>query len=415
MMIKKLCIEVLLILFCFQGLPSVIYADSAGVLPKGRFSFNSSGKYYFELEHRYSGDGGSRGDVEDIATDFNAVLDGRFLGTATTENVGNSIVDFQLQYSTLEFSFLYGITDKLSAGVIVPYWWSRNKVKAAIDTSNATLGKTVTGTGFGVPIAPFGTFGDEVPLDIEDLQDILGGGLDVDGNGTVDVPGNGYKRFKSWSGEGIGDIQAGFKYQYLKTKNWRLAFTGGSFFPTGEEDDADNLVDFRPFGSGTFIPFLYSHNDFTGIENHVINGTVRYNLSLQDDNVELRIGTDVNRPLGTKERVRRDWGDIVEIEVSDTYTPLKGFNVSALYNFEFQYKNDRVSGDAGLNYASEEKETAFKSHNILLNLSYSTIPLFMEKKFPIPLDGYVEYRYKFAGRNNSLKSQYISFGLSLYF
>ena len=75
---------------------------------------------------------------------------------------------------------------------------------------------------------------------------------------------------------------------------------------------------------------------------------------------------DPNNPLSrVSERVDRDIGDTVQVEISDRYSPFKGFDVSALYNFTCKYKNDRVSGDMGLDYSPLEKETAFKSHNII--------------------------------------------------
>ncbi len=419
MMIKKLCVAVLLILFCSEGIYSVAYAGNAETLPKGRSRFNTNYTYYLPFEHRYSGNGGKRGDIEDVATDFNAVVDNTIFPNLIPagQNLGETIVDFEFQYSILDLSYQYGITDKLTAGIRVPYIWSTNKVKSFLDPTNATLGTTVTGANFfATPIAPFGTFGDEVPVTTNDLKNILSGGLDVTGSTPgIDVPGLGYRWFKSWADEYFGDIEAGFRYQYLKTKDWRLAANFGARIPTGPIDDPDNLVDFHFFTFGAYGLLFRLNNDYTGIKNHVFNTTFRYDLILQKE-VELRITSDVNVPITpNKERVRRKIGDIVQVEVSDKYTPFKGFNISALYNFTFKYKNDRVSGDRGFAYESAERETAFKSHNIIIGLAYSTIPLYIEKKFPVPMSVDLAYRYKFAGRNNSMKSQYIKFGLNFYF
>lgn len=424
-MIKKNFFKVIMFILCSHWGSALIYADSAEVLPKGRFNLNTSGTYYLPVEHRYDPDG----DVEDIATNFNALLDGDvFSGLKDVEagfgmpsgsaNIGRSYVDFELQYSEINFSFLYGMTSKLSIGINVPYYWARNKVKAYIDSNNATVGKSATGAGFGAPLVPLaggGPFGDAEPLNTEDVKQILSGGLDVNGDGTVDIPGYGYKRFRTWHGEGIGDMQVGFKYQYLNTRNWRLAFTGGSFLPTGQVDDQDNLVDYRVWGTGTFAPFIYLHNDFKGLKNHVLNSTLKYTYFLPH-RIEQRVLSDVNQPLSVdKEKVKRVWAPEVQIEMGDTYSPVKGFAFSLLYNFTGKYKNNHISGDGDYAYEALEKETRWESHNVCAGFSYSTIPQFLEKKFPIPLNCDVKYSYKFAGRNNSNKSQYISFGLSLYF
>ena len=69
------------------------------------------------------------------------------------------------------------------------------------------------------------------------------------------------------------------------------------------------------------------------------------------------------------------------------------------YNFKGKFK-DRVSGDQGFLYDTLEDETRSKAHDVLINFSYSTVPLFMEKKFAIPLTADVGYRYRFAGADN---------------
>lgn len=423
-MVKRIFIAVLLILFCSEGVSSVTYADNAEVLPKGRFSVSVESEFYIPYEHRFNPDG----DVEDIATDFNATLNndlidgldtlGGIFGLAPgVANVGESIVDFELQYSVVHHLFQYGLTDKLTVGVHVPYWRARNKVKAFVDSSAANMGKSALAqTNLGIPFVSMAAdpFGDAERLNTEDIQDFLGGGMDINGDGIIDVAGLGYKRFKSWSDEGIGDIEAGFRYQYLKTKNWRLATTIAARFPTGEIDDPDNLVDFRAWGSGTYSMLFYFHNDFTGIKNHVFDATFKYDLILPQTE-EWRVLNNVNQPLSSnRERVDIDIGDIMEINVSDNYTVLKGFNASLLYSYRFKLK-DRVSGDMGFVYEALEQESRLKEHNINIGLSYSTIPLFIEKKFPIPMNGDIAYRYRFAGSDNAVKSQYISFGLSVFF
>ena len=62
-----------------------------------------------------------------------------------------------------------------------------------------------------------------------------------------------------------------------------------------------------------------------------------------------------------------------------------------------------------------ERETRYEEQTFIAKLNYSTIPLFMKKEFPVPMNFYVGYRNKFAGNNNAFKTQYIQTGLSIYF
>jgi hypothetical protein len=418
---KRMVIACLLIgFFPLMGMTSLSYADSAEVLPKGVSKVNVTYSYYLPIDKRFDPDG----DEEDLAADFNATLDSTVFSDLElleaafpvllppgSANVGDSVVSFEYNFDDLIFSFQYGLTDKLTVGLKVPYYWNKNTVDTRLNTTNATVGKNAAIPGGLAPLAVPGT----EPLTEEDVQDLLGDGLDVDGDGIVDIDGFGYKRFESWSRSGLSDIEAGARYQYLKTENWRLAFTGGVRFPTGDTDDPDNLVDVG-FGSGAYALLFQFNNDYVGIENLVLNATFRYDLVLPDKET-MRVPRDVNRPVtSNKEKVDRDLGDIFEFEGSGTYDLpfLEGLSFSLLYNFSFQLE-DEVDGDGGFDYKSLEDETDWTSHYFIAGLSYSTIPLFKAKKFPLPLTASIEYENWFAGSNNTLKQELFSFSVTAFF
>lgn len=397
------------------ALCTVCFADDAEVLPKGVIRLGVETEFYLPVHERYNQDG----DVEDVAVDYNKPLDSNVFpalglieqafgmppGSAT---VGSSVVSFEYNFKLTDFSFAYGLTDKLTVGVILPYWWQENKVKAKLNNTTATVGKNAA-LNMLLPLSVPGT----VPLTTNDVQNLLGKGLDINGDGTVDIPGYGYKRLETWSGSGIADLQVGFRYQYLKTDNWRLAFTGGVRFPTGDVDNPDNLVDY-PFGDGAYALLFRLNNDYTGIKRLTLNATFRYDLILPDGQNK-RVPDSVDQQITfNKEHVDRDLGDVVELEASAKYELLKGFDVFGLYKYGFKQKDD-ISGDKGYAYESLEDETDYTEQIFIVGLSYSTIPLYLEKKFSVPLRAALSYRNRFAGSNNVLKSQYIKAGLQVYF
>jgi hypothetical protein len=207
-------------------------------------------------------------------------------------------------------------------------------------------------------------------------------------------------------------MELGLKYQYLKTKNWRLAFTGGIRLPTGEIDDPDDLGDVA-LGNGAYALLLYLHHDYIVIKNLVLNASLKYDLVLPHKE-RLRIPQNVNQPITpNKENVDRNIGDAIELDLSATYGISEAFTFSLLYQYAYKMK-DIVSGDLGFNYESRESETRTNQHVGIASLCYSTIPLFKAKKFPVPLTASVSYRNRFAGAN-IYKSQYISITLAAYF
>ena len=310
-------------------------------------------------------------------------------------SIGDSVVSFEYDVTQIELSFNYGVTDKLSAGIRVPYYFVKNNVDARLDTSTATVGKNPLVPGGVAPLSVPGT----TPFTTEDAQNLI-------------VSGYGFDRLETWSDNGIGDIEVGGRYQYFRNNNWRLAFTGGVRFPTGEVNNPDNLVD-RGFGDGAWALLFRSNNDYTGIKNLVLNATIRYDLYLPDHET-LRVPENVDEPItANKEEVDRDLGDVFQFEISGKYQFIEAWSLSLLYKYAFSLK-DSVSGNQGFNYQSLEDETDWKEHVAIVGLSYSTIPLFQAKKFPIPLVCGISYRNRFAGEN-AFKSQYIALDVTAYF
>jgi hypothetical protein len=391
-------------------------ADDAQVLPKGVFRASLDGRFYWPVDKKYD----PHGHLEDLAADYNqrtldsvafpslALVEEAFGMPPGSANIGKSLVSFQYEFTDLFFSLTYGVTDRVTVGFTLPYYWQKNKVRAKLDTLNATVGKNQAENTLA-PLSVDGT----VPLTTKDALDLIGRGLDINGDGTIDVPGYGYKKFATWSERGIGDLEVGARVQYFKDDTWRLAFTGGVRFPTGKLDDPDDLVDLD-FGSGAYALLFRFNHDYELVKNLVLNGTLEYDLILPEK-VTLRIPDDVDQPLTlNRERVRRDIGDIFALKLSAEYTFWKGFSASILYHFEGKLE-DNVSGSKGYNYRSVEEETDTRSHVYVVGLSYSTIPSFAEKKFPIPLRVTIAYRDRFAGKNNVLDTKYIHVGLQVFF
>jgi hypothetical protein len=73
-----------------------------------------------------------------------------------------------------------------------------------------------------------------------------------------------------------------------------------------------------------------------------------------------------------------------------------------------------VDGSKGFAYSSLEDETNFMGHMGLAFLGFDTTQMYLDKEFPIPLSLRLEYRNRFAGKNNVTKSQYLSLSLNIF-
>jgi hypothetical protein len=406
------------------GEKKVCLADNAEVLPKGRSAVFIEGKFYLPTDKKY----GPTGNEADIAEDFNTALNsGVFPGLGQLEaafglprgfaNLGTTEVSFEYNITIVEFNYAYGLTDKLSFGAKIPYWHFENKVDADLNTASATFGKNpffglAPAPLGGAPFVPISPPFNGVPLASRDVQSLIGRGLDVNGDGTIDVPGFGFKRVKTWDKDGLSDIQTGLRYQYYKSNNWRLALTGGVQWPTGREDDPDSLVDYA-FGAGTWAGLVRLHQDYIGTKNLMLSANLKYDWYLPDHNYA-RVPDNVNQPLTlNKERVDRDIGDFFELELNGSYEFFEGWSFIGMYKYGYKWR-DSISGDKGFAYDALEAETSQKAQEYRIALEYSTLPLYLANRFPVPIKAFVGYRSRFAGEN-SLKSDYIWTGLSVFF
>jgi Putative MetA-pathway of phenol degradation len=398
--------------------------ESAQVLPKGVWNVSLTGNHYFPIKERFNPDG----DAEDVAKYFNADLNSNvfpqlaaldqafFGGTSGASTIGTSQVSFQYEVQEAKLSLQYGVTDRFTAGILIPYQWLKTNVKQVnLNTANATVG---INPGFGgpgplggVPLIPIAAGG--VPLTTADAQGLLGPGLTINGQ-LVPGTGLGYKPIQTWEDSGFGDIQLGGRYQYFSTEDWLLAFTGGIQLPTGKTDDPNNLVDLG-FGTGCYALLFRLNNDYKGIKDLVLDATFKLDYYLPGK-VEKRV-TDPQHPLTTLanlEKVDMTIGTTYEIDLGGSYGFASGWNIAAMYGYSWRDKN-KVSGSKGLNYGALEENTNWNYQVAMFDLTYSTIPLFREKRFFAPLTLTLHYENVFAGKNYFLKQNALGFVLAAYF
>jgi hypothetical protein len=430
------CLVVLSWLALFFG--AAASADDARVLPRGRILVGLENLFYFPTDKRW----GPGGKAEDLAGAFNGrALDSSVFPILSALNplvpggqasIGDSTVHFEYKFNILDFTAAFGITDRLTIGVDIPYYWVHNDVDLSVNSgpgSSANVGLR-TGPGPGpcarpVPVLPL-TCPNTRRFTTEDLQQILGPGL-------PGIPGFGFKRVEDFSDNGLGDITLGLKYQYLRTDDWRLAATAGIRFPTGRQDDPDDLADIF-WSTGAYALLVRLHHDYllsylwnprplpaSGPQilrpwDLLLDFTLRYDLVLPDE-ATIRTGEPNTLPTN-RAHVDRDLGDKFEFEFEARYALWMGFSLSGLYKYGFKLE-DHISGPPGFPNHLAEKDTDSTEHIYIVRLNYSTLPLYMERRFPIPLNIFLSYRDRFAGSGPSavgspslvLKTRYIGFGL----
>jgi hypothetical protein len=387
-------------------------ADDALVLPQGRWRVSAEADFSLPITKRFTPAGGT----ENLATDFNRELnstvftDLRLVEAAFrlpegTASFGRSVVDFARHIQVYTVRVAYGLTDRLSLGVRVPYVTQDIQVHATLDSRTATVGFNPAVPG---GVAPLGVPGTRPPT-TEDIQAF--------------VERLGFRRVQDWSDASFGDSFGGLKYQYYQSEHWRLAATGRVRFPTGQWDDPNNLVDY-PTGFAAWGLGLELHQDVVwqrpGLAQRLgvltageffLNTTFRYEAILPDTK-PFRV-CDIHQPLcpDFDPHVHRDVGDLVEAEIAGTVGLLSGLTLTPMYTYTHKFQ-DQFRGDRGFHYGQLQAETDVDFHTLDLRLAYNTALLVAQQRFPVPLSLSLRYIDRLAGTNNRLPIRALGFILA---
>jgi hypothetical protein len=416
-------------------------ADDALVLPKGRSSGTLEHLFYLSTGERWN----PNGNPEGIASNF----DGRRLDSSVftilqpldafvggSASIGDSRLRFEYHYNISNVTLAHGLTDRLTVGVEIPYYHVRNDVTASVRSGPGTSANVGLRTGPG-PGPLCGAAVAVLPLacpntrrfTTEDVQQILG-------QGRPGIPGFGFKRIRDFRDDGLGDIQLGAKYQYWRSEDVRLAAGGGVRFPTGRQDDPNDLVDMS-WSSGAYGLFARFQHDYilsnlwkeqptpasegvAAAGDVILNGSFRYEWVLPDE-ATLRVA-EPNTLTTTRERLDRDLGDRFDFEVSAQYQLTSAFAFSLAYRYGFKLK-DEFTSNRGLATGVLEEDTDSTEQVYIVRLTYSTLPLYRAGRFPLPVDIALSWRDRFAGSgprsagspSQVLKTQYIGLHLRAIF
>ena len=403
--------------------PQTGLADDAEVLPKNVSRVYLDFYRYHPTTHRYNADGEREAlahPFTDAALDSSvltslAPLDAFVPGKAT---IGDVAVEYEYDIDVLDLGYSYGLTENLSIGFHLPYYWISNNVDTALDTSSANVGLNPVTGECCIPLA----FGGVV-MDTDDVQNLV---MDEYGFSEID----------DWSRDGIGDTELGAKYRFYQQQDSAFALTGGLRIPTGYEDDADKLNDVA-WSYGNYALLLRLHYDYllsnlwsksaSSLQtlpaggDLVANLTFRYDYMFPDSKT-MRIGDTPDQVLtSNRERVDRELGDLYNLEAALKYYASDAFALGLVYTYGGKFKDD-IDGNEDYNYSSLEKNTDSSQQIIKLEASYSTLPAYQAQRSRFPMEFSLAYRERFKGdgpssgqANPVLYTRWVVVGMKFWF
>lgn len=389
---KWMCVVLL-----FFGLGAELYADDAAVLPKNRFRLRWLSSFSF-ADQAYDSSGSSqalgdqysqtigmgflsalRPETQELVKALNAVQPG--MG----DDLPLAVVDTKIDTSVYTNVFVaeYGLTERLSIGVILPLVHARVDIKANSEPSDefqALMSNFPDGHPMRAALSSL-----QQQMSLEALSQTLQSELGYNSG------------ISSWSGTGLGDIELGAKYNYYRSHPLMATVKTGLRLPTGRRDDPNELFDCA-FGDGQFDLGAFHYLDYQATSRIGFTWEAGYTAQLPHSatyRIPVIEGTEIT-PLSAK--LRRNPGDYWESGLEANWNFVRPMTVSSKYRFVQKFSDSFGSAD-GIDTSVLEDATSEEKHEALLTLAYSSIPDVRAGRSKLPFEASIFYLMPLAGKN----------------
>ena len=276
----------------------------------------------------------------------------------------------------------WGLTENWTFGFGVPVIHYTNEIQIRQDGSNLAAYRK--------------QFEGRISPELDRAFDRLS--LDIPAAVHSELEAKGYRPLDKRDQTFIGDIQLVSLYKMPEKGRASFIHRGTMSLPTGPKDNPDDLMDLNVFGETSVTNELLAAYKLGGRLD--LGGRAGIKIMIPDK-LEKRVPKDENDLLpdaSQKEVVTRYGGETAILGTSANYH----LNASWMTGVGYEYlhkQRDRYKGNRNLAYSVLENETDSISHKSRVDLSYSTVQAYFDKKAIIPTIFTLEISDIFAGRN----------------
>lgn len=369
-------------------------SESTAVLPKGIFRAKVENTWA-QSNRKYNSDGKIRALGDDFQNQINASSLGKtnaeknaLMGFMKANGIGNDLGSFygrvDSEASVTQPSFNYGVTDKLSIGLGTSIWSVTTRTEVVFQqTSNAQ--------------ALLDSQGALNQSQKDQLASQLNDGAAALNQNLTEA---GYRPVGTWKGTALGDSKLGAKYLLINSNNLSLSGELGIMIPTGRRDDYNNIQDL------SFSQGMVSLEPMIVFGQNISIFDIEQHLSLSApfaDSEQVRISNNGSIFDSEVRRVRRKVGDTLGAGAS------VGVNIGIFQigvgGDQAWKKQDQYERPEGYDNLDLSRNTDSQSTDAEIFTSVSTISLYRNGQFPIPMDFDLSYQQTVAGRNVTRQSR----------
>lgn len=379
------------------GLFAPFSMDSASVMPKGVRSFRLGG-FTTEVSDKYN----ANGEIRPLADKFNRSVSwrrlinsqpqgferGKFMGGLESMGVDldseagdtRGLIDTRVT-STIPV-FAYGLTEKLTLGVGLPIMYSNVNVSTGW-SANGDFQNTVD------MLSQRGFHNQALSYEA-DLYNVV----------ATEIRKKGYKDLVDEQHSDIGDVTLAAKYQAYKDSMVAVAVAPKLVVPTGRTPDVDKVVDIAP-GDGQWDVGVSTVVDVTPISKLTLTTAAGYTYQAPATKAKrIPVSADETLSADVDSDVHEKLGDVMNASLGARYKIHELWTAGMAYAYQYKIA-DSYSGNKydSARYDVLAQDTEQRMQTAQVGLSYSTVPLFVAKKFMIPLEASVNYSSVLSGRN----------------
>ncbi|AUN97456.1 hypothetical protein C0V70_04895 [Bacteriovorax stolpii] len=370
------------------------------VLPKGVRNLTYQYTMTGEITGRYTNSGNLQGyninaNINaDSIKGINAAVD-TYLGTLSAEDYKNfSFGTFQgAATSEVKVQGLgggYGLTDKVTIYGFIPFY----SATVNLNIERTEKGRNNVGTA----------------IQLENLPDV-----DVRLIQSLFVNYYKYQPLGRWQATDFGDLEMGAMYQLRKWRNAGALINTGFVAPTGRQDNPDILQDIA-FGDGQWDAFFEFGVGYTFGGKLSDFSFDQWNRATYQFpyNADVRLPSSSAFPVtSTKGNAHVKLGNKGQTNFQGNYRISDDWGTSLTYSLEYKEKDDYRSSNTVSDSILEEG-TERISHTGRFSLGYTTLNLFKQKRFFLPLSLNLAVQSIFAGKNTP-KYERADFQIRMFF
>jgi|GEM_PF-1282805 len=311
-------------------------------------------------------------------------------------SLGTTGATSRLSAKVIQLTLGYGVTENLTAGIIMPWGSTTNRVNFSVSGGNTGFNTAFDpalpiGPG-NFPFAPVGG-GALAALDTAGMQTIL----------THPAFGLGYKPIKTTTVESLGDPTVGALWRF-----WKGHTSGGGAkssailglgvrFGVQAQNDPDDLADLPlDDGSTDWVAQLEATHQLNELWDLRLQG--KYTRQTEDNfTARVPLPGELLPGLASKETLKRDLGDYIEYDV-ELGRRFGDWRVSGTWH-RWDKRSDRYTSALGTDTAMLEQNTRTLADQWRMAMSWSGIKAWQSGNFPLPLILKLETQQTYRGKN----------------